>query len=208
MSNLSLRFVLASQSPRRKELFSHLGIPFDIYTADLSEETRQTEPPRVVEDLAEQKRQAVEAKVKFSSFAILAADTLVFLEQEILSKPQDRQEAEKMLIRLAGRTHQVWTGVSLAFYHEKNCLYQETFSVKTEVSFDPIDDDFLNRYLDSQESLDKAGAYGIQGMALAFIGHIHGSYSNVVGLPLSHVKQKIDLFLQRQYLAGYKVLFS
>lgn len=180
------KLILASQSPRRRELLSYLGYPFAVIAADIIEHSTHREPAQIVEDLAQQKAHKVSQENPDAW--VLGSDTIVSLEGKILGKPQGREGAQEMLSALAGKTHQVFTGVAL--YYQAKC--RKCFSVKTEVTFSDISSAEMQRYLASDEPYDKAGAYGIQGMALGFITAIEGSYSNVVGLPLYEVKMALQ----------------
>ena len=120
---------------------------------------------------------------------VLGADTTVILDDEYLNKPRDPEDACRMLRRLAGRTHQVYTGISLLFVENGAVRQRATDSARTDVTFDALPEDVIAAYVATGESLDKAGAYGIQGNALTFIPHIDGDYFNVVGLPLEYVRR-------------------
>ncbi|WP_263366828.1 Maf family protein [Edaphobacter bradus] len=178
--------ILASSSPRRRELLSQAGLDFTVEHADISEEPQPNEPPaKYVQRLAVEKAQAVWDRRKAADssddpITVLGADTVVVLDGHILGKPADPSEARHMLERLAGRTHQVLTGVA-AINHRAIVSDVEV----TQVFFDLIDEDELVHYLASGEPLDKAGAYGIQGYAARWIPRIEGCYFNVMGLPLS-----------------------
>ncbi|MCM3021886.1 Maf family protein [Heyndrickxia ginsengihumi] len=179
MSNL----ILASSSPRRKELLQTLQIPFDIVTSNVDESFQpKTAPETVVMDLACRKAEAV-AKHHPES-VVVGADTLVVFEEQFLGKPKDREHALHMLQTLSGRTHSVYTGVAVYFQHE-----METFYELTEVTFWNLSLQEIEHYLNSGESFDKAGAYGIQGLGSLFVRNIHGDYYNVVGLPISRLNR-------------------
>ncbi|HLL51928.1 MAG TPA: Maf family protein [Myxococcaceae bacterium] len=172
-----MRLVLASSSPRRRELLSSLGLTFEVKGADIDEAVRPGEsPPAYVERLAREKAAAVAAK--YPGAAVLAADTSVVLEEEILGKPKDVADAERMLAALSGRGHSVLTGIAVAGPLERSRV------IGTEVRFRPLSPEEIAWYARTGEPLDKAGAYAIQGIAGAFISEIRGSPSNVVGLPL------------------------
>lgn len=195
-------FVLASQSPRRKELIGHLKIPFMQLSAGIDELSDLQSPPEVAEDLAAQKGKCVAGELarnhgKLENPFILSSDTIVCLGDEILGKPKDRDEARETLLKLSGQTHTVYTGVSLRYLHPLFGEGQQTdcFHAATRVSFGKIDAETLELYLESGDSLDKAGAYGIQGMGLTFIKSIDGPYSNVVGLPLAQLCEKLAKIL-------------
>lgn len=187
------QLILGSQSPRRKELLQWTFIPFKIVTSDIEEVSDKTDVAELVQDLAYQKAKHVYDKVisDYNNPIVLGADTIVVLGDEVLGKPKDREEAKKTLLKLMGKSHDVLTGVCL--FHQGGV---ETFYDKTKVYFDEISDELLELYLDTGESMDKAGSYGIQGAALGFIGRLEGSYSNVVGLPVNLVLKKIKSALE------------
>ncbi len=171
------RLILASGSPRRRAFLESLGLQFEVAPAELDETPLPAEAPRAyVQRLAAQKADAV--GIRFPQAAVLAADTTVVLEDEVLGKPQDASEARRMLERLSGRTHRVLTGVALGG------AARGAVVVETEVRFRVLEEAQLRWYLASGEPMDKAGAYAIQGLGGAFVERITGSYSNVVGLPL------------------------
>jgi len=175
--------ILASQSPRRKELLKKLQIPFQVVASNIDERLFADLPPTdLVVTLAEQKAKAV-SRFYPDSF-VIGADTIVTLDNEILGKPSDRQEAKQMLKRLSGRTHTVYTGVAVA--HKQ---IVESFIDKTEVTFWEVSEEEIDSYLDSGEPFDKAGAYGIQGLGALFVQAISGDYYSVVGLPIARLSR-------------------
>lgn len=202
-----ISLVLASQSPRRKELLSWLNIPFLIMTADLDEVSQEKTPQKVAEDLARQKGVAVFEKCRHQadfgkSFfpLIVSSDTLVALEDKIFNKPANKEEARSMLDELKGKTHTVYTGVSLIMLDPVTLEERRhLFSVATEVHFKKMSDDTRDLYVATGDSLDKAGAYGIQGMGLTFVESLKGSYSNVVGFPLVEFIEHLKDFLGAQH---------
>ena len=189
-NNEKFKMVLGSQSPRRKELMGWLDIPFDIVTSELEEKSSETIPQSFCEDIAKLKGDDVWNKVNNKKSFVVSSDTIVCIGNEILGKPKNSVEAKEMLLKLSASTHKVITSVYLKT-HEKS----HVFSVSSEVTFDNIDPYTMDLYLASGESLDKAGAYGIQGKGLAFISDLRGSYSNVVGFPLSHFVKELCRFL-------------
>ena len=171
--------VLASQSPRRRELLALLGVPFRVQPAAVDETPRAGEAPDAyVARTAADKARAVSAP------AVLAADTAVVLDERILGKPRDREDAGAMLGRLSGREHSVLTAVVLRCGEAVQAV-----TVRTAVTFDRLDAARIDAYLATDEPWDKAGAYGIQGLAGAFVRSLSGSYSNVVGLPLVETRE-------------------
>ena len=169
--------ILASQSPRRKELMEKLNIPFTVRVADIDE----TPDPKlsVKEDVARLSRLKAEAIPRQPEDIVVAADTIVVLDGEQLGKPKDREEAALMLTRLSGNTHQVMTGLTL-LQGSKQVTHVEV----TEVTFRPLSPVEIQAYVDSGDCDDKAGAYGIQSGAAVFVEKICGDYYNVVGLPV------------------------
>lgn len=169
--------VLASASPRRRELLSQLDIRFTVSAADIDETPQAGEAAEAyVGRLAREKARVVASR--HPGAWVLAADTTVALGAELLGKPRDAEEAQAMLTRLSGRTHDVYTGVALAGRHE------ETLVVRTRVTFRSLSPGEMSWYANSGEPLDKAGAYAIQGKGGFLVAGVEGSPSNVVGLPL------------------------
>ncbi len=174
--------ILASASPRRRELLERNGVQVCVEPADIDEHHADGELPQdYVHRMAVSKCRHIVRKHRGEHVHVLGADTIVVLGSEILGKPQDAVMAMKMLRELSGREHVVMTAVCLI-----NALdgAEESFVCKTIVQFDEISDQRLSRYVASGEPMDKAGAYGIQGGAEGFVKRIDGSYTNVVGLPL------------------------
>jgi septum formation protein len=175
------QLILASSSPRRRELLAKAGFTFDVHAADIDESLHAAEQPKdYVQRLALEKAQTIAASHPHA--VVLGADTTVVLEGEVLGKPTDHADAERMLRLLSGRTHQVYTGLAVVRGSEHR-IHVET----TDVVFRSITDEELKTYLASGDAMDKAGAYGIQGYAARWIPRIEGNYFNVVGLPLSAV---------------------
>lgn len=179
--------VLASRSPRRAELLSAAGIEFTVRTADVDETPHDGETPdHYVQRLAEEKALAVTAA---DNEIVLGADTTVVLGSVILGKPADEADAMRMLSELAGRKHEVITGICL---RKGSRVLRDCAS--TAVWFAPMCTADIDAYVKSGEPMDKAGAYGIQGLASKFVERIDGSYSNVVGLPVALVYQNLRKF--------------
>lgn len=176
--------VLASASPRRRELLALLGRPFEVVVADVDETVLAGESPAAAaERLARAKATAV-ARVGARAGAVtIGADTIVVLDDEILGKPHDAAEAASMLRALSGRAHDVLTGVAVVDAAGDIA----SFVTRTEVTFVELSAAQIDAYVATGDPLDKAGAYGIQGPAGAFVAEIHGSYHNVVGLPLAQL---------------------
>ena len=180
---------LASGSPRRQELLTQLGISFEKVVPGIEELRRPHESAQqYVGRLAREKAQAGVA-LTAHDLPVLGADTIVILNGEVLEKPRDAAHAAVMLRMLSGNTHQVMTAVALAdSQHTLDCL------VVTEVTFRTLSDDDITHYVASGEPLDKAGAYGIQGLGGCFVRKINGSYHAVVGLPLVETYELLSNF--------------
>lgn len=211
-----MRYILASASPRRKELLKKTGISFEIIPSSIEERITKTIPSEIVMELAEQKARAVYESLLSSGSAsltagtsvsrlcgadtdvddltVIGADTIVVYRGEILGKPADKSEAYDMLSLLSDRTHQVYTGVSLMI-RKRGKLSVRTFSEKTDVTFYPVHPDDLHAYVESGDPLDKAGAYGIQGDFAIHVKEIKGDYNNVVGLPIGRLYQELQQIL-------------
>ena len=180
------RVVLASASPRRAELLRAAGIEFEVAPAHVDETVRDGEPPDAyVTRVAAEKARAMPGR--FPGRVILAADTTVVVDHHILSKPEDHDDARRMLRLLSGRTHEVITGVALL--HPDGNI--DVRLDRTDVEVAPLSAAEIDWYVQSGEPMDKAGAYAIQGLASRFVTSIRGSYSNVVGLPVSLVYQML-----------------
>ena len=184
------RIVLASQSPRRRELLEQMGIArFDIIPARGEEQMdRPLEPGKLVECLALAKARETALQVEQSALGI-AADTVVVLEGRVLGKPADEAEAFDMLSALSGRTHQVYTGVALMQGGRT-----KSASECTDVTFRPLTEGEIRGYIAAGESMDKAGAYGIQGRGALLVEGIRGDYFNVVGLPVCRLGKMLKKF--------------
>lgn len=196
MQGKTFKLILGSQSPRRKELLGYLGIDFEVRTADLDEVSSFTDPVDVVKDLALQKGGAVLASLDQSieNPFIISSDTIVCLGDEIFNKPRDREDARRILSRLSGKKHIVRTAVAFTIRNQE----PHVFVIETAVTFDEITNDLMEVYLATDDSLDKAGAYGIQGPSLTFISRLEGSYSAVVGFPLSDTVEQLKVFFGTQ----------
>ncbi|GER66189.1 septum formation protein Maf [Weizmannia acidilactici] len=178
--------ILASGSPRRKELLQKLQIPFIVEKSDEDELIDLTGPPEaIVKELACRKAESVAAH--FPEDVVVGADTVVALEDRILGKPGSRDEARRMLHRLSGKTHTVYTGVAVCCKGET-----EVFFEKTDVTFWHLSEKEIEQYMDSGEPFDKAGAYGIQGLGALFVKGVSGDYYNVVGLPVSRLYRMLS----------------
>lgn len=180
-----MTFILASASPRRREILSHIGLDFRVLVADVDEQSDLADGARLVEQLSERKALAVKQKLAASGAwdeqtVIIAADTVVVdPDGRILGKPTDKTDAARMLRMLSDNTHRVISGVAV-IAKDKTAVSHEI----TEVTFSHLDDAIIDRYVESGEPMDKAGAYGAQGFASLFVEGLDGDFFNVMGLPL------------------------
>lgn len=180
--------VLASGSPRRRELLAQIGLEFKVIPAKKEEEIRYSRPDQIVEDLSRQKAMEVAGQVAPGTI-VIGSDTVVALDGQILGKPGTKEKACEMLTLLAGRTHQVYTGVTVIVTGENEETV--TFCEKTDVRIYPMTQEEICRYVETGDPLDKAGAYGIQGTFAAYVEGISGSFYNVMGLPIGQLYQKL-----------------
>ena len=184
------KIILASASPRRKELLEQIGLSFQIEPARGEEHITSVIPREVVEELSYQKAMEVAQLHKEEDTLILGADTIVVYDNQIMGKPADEDEAKAMLRQLSGKTHCVFTGVTAVLWENKEKTVR-TFSEKTEVTFYPMSEEEIMFYVKTREPMDKAGAYGIQGIGAKYIQAICGDYNNVVGLPVARLYQEV-----------------
>ena len=188
------RLILASASPRRRELLAGLGIPFDVIVADVTEhEDPSTDPKVMVGHNSALKADWVAAR--HPDAYVLGADTTVFIDQTVLNKPRSLAEARAMLRQLSGRTHTVFTGIALRRQRDGAKVNQ---GITSEVTFLPFDDAVIDAYFDIVNPLDKAGGYGIQEGKELIIAGWEGSFTNIMGLPMEATKQ---ILTQRGLLA-------
>ena len=182
------RFILASNSPRRRELLSVTGYGFDVVPSDADESLPDgIDPESATRILAE--RKCLDVLECNEDAVVLGCDTVVALEGLILGKPKDREDAFKMLSTLSGRTHTVFSGVCIASQGRK-----EVFCEKTEVTFYNLSDETIRSYIETGEPMDKAGSYGIQAFGAALVKKINGDYFTVVGLPLARCQRVLASF--------------
>jgi septum formation protein len=188
---LNMQIILASASPRRKELLKYLGIEFDIIIPDIHEHAHDDETP---EDFCARisREKALAVKKDFQDSLIIAADTIVVIDGEILGKPKNSDEACSYLRLLCGRQHTVFTAFTILFPGECNEI---TRVVNSTVHFADMSEDDIIWYVSTGEPMDKAGAYGLQGIGAAFVDRIDGSFTNVIGLPLSEVYKEIKPYI-------------
>ena len=183
-----MKFILASSSPRRQDLLQRLKTPFDVILPDVDESTIISDgsPGSYCTTLAELK--ANDISQHYPNELVIGADTIVFLSDKILGKPDDKAAAEHMLQTLSGKTHQVYTGVCLK-WTEQNIHH--LFAEITTVTFRDLDKNDIDHYIESCPPYDKAGAYGIQDWSAVFVKEIRGCYDNVVGFPISRFYQEL-----------------
>ena len=205
------QIILASQSPRRKELLEQIGLEFEICPAKGEEIITKSIPEEVVMELSKQKAEEVAALVSSfgenhkeittpSDILVIGADTVVAYDGKILGKPVDEADAKRMLKMLAGNTHSVFTGVTLVLIDKSGRAGELVFYEKTDVKMHPMTETEIDRYIATGEPMDKAGSYGIQGKCAIYIEKIDGDYNNVVGLPITRIYQElkkigIDIYL-------------
>lgn len=203
-----MKIILASASPRRRELLGQIGLTFEVRLSGVEEKAASEEPGAMVCELSGQKAEAVLEECRESrDVLVIGADTVVALDGRILGKPSCAEEAVRMLEELSGRTHEVYTGVTLLYRREarqnvpaedggrKREIIRKTFYEKTKVSFYPVDRQEIALYVKSGECMDKAGAYGIQGIFARYVRGIEGDYNNVVGLPVGRIYQEAKEWL-------------
>lgn len=198
---MKYRLILASGSPRRKELLEQIGAEFEILPAKGEEVITSTIPSQVVMELSSQKAEevagrfevelGVSAKDKESAVIILGADTVVAYDDQILGKPKNKEDAVNMLKLLSGNTHSVFTGVTL-IWCKNGIREKQSFFAETKVTMYPLTEQEIQAYVETGEPMDKAGAYGIQGKGAVLVEKIDGDYNNVVGLPVAMVCRKLS----------------
>lgn len=205
------QIILASQSPRRKELLEQIGLEFEICPAKGEEIITKTVPEEVVMELSKQKAEEVAAMVSSfgdvhkdittpSDILVIGADTVVAYDGQILGKPKDEEDAKRMLTMLSGNTHSVFTGVTLVLIDKSGRAGELVFYEKTDVKMHEMTEKEIDRYISTFEPMDKAGSYAIQGKCAIHIEKIDGDYNNVVGLPITRIYQElkkigIDIYL-------------
>ena len=206
--SMKKRIILGSASPRRRELLEQIGIEFEIVVSDAREHYKSTRPEEIVRELALMKAEHVAKEVErrekeraeqasiprletgevhLCNVVILGADTIVVRDGQILGKPSDEEEAFSMLKSLQGRAHQVYTGIAVLNFDGSGSLRTISHAEETKVYVHEMTDEEIRRYIAAGESMDKAGAYGVQGRFAAFIDRIEGDYYNVVGLPVAYL---------------------
>ena len=180
-----MHLILASQSPRRKELLGLFGVDFSVRAADIDETMDPEKPP--FEEVARVSRAKARAIGCSADEVVVAADTIVVCDGQVLGKPRDEADAQRMLTMLSGRTHQVMTGLTVMTPEDT-----ETCTEVAEITFRPLSQKEIRSYVRTGEPMDKAGAYGIQGGAALFAEKINGDFYNVMGLPVCRLGQILD----------------
>ncbi|WP_302629810.1 Maf family protein [uncultured Eubacterium sp.] len=198
------KIILASNSPRRRELMMQAGYEFEVIASNMDENTTETKPSLIVKDLSMQKAENVFNNimkvVNLSldaytglSLMIIGADTIVSKDDVIMGKPKDYDEAFNMIHSLQGNVHQVYTGVSIILYNfETQDKTVRSFHACTDVEVYPMSDSEINNYISTGDCYDKAGSYGIQGPFAVYVKGIHGDYNNVVGLPIAKLYRELQ----------------
>ncbi len=182
-----MKIILASASPRRRELIKNLGIEYEVKTADCEEETVLGEHPKDTVTRLSRTKALWVAERETAPAIVIGADTVVAIDDEILGKPANRDEAAKMLRELSGRTHRVYTGITVTDGNKTVSEY-----VRTDVKFYELSDKQIESYVSTGEPMDKAGAYGIQEYGSLLVESISGDYFNVVGLPVSRLRRVLN----------------
>lgn len=190
------KVILASGSPRRKELLEQVGVAFEILVANGEELITKTRPCEVVEELSHMKAQEVAHRYQQDyevneDTIIIGADTIVAFGEEILGKPKNEEDARNTLDKLQNHTHQVYTGVTVIILTKDGASKCACFHEKTDVTMYPATKEQIAAYVATLEPMDKAGSYGIQGKGAALVKGIHGDYNNVVGLPVARLLQEV-----------------
>ncbi|MCR4990803.1 MAG: Maf family protein [Lachnospiraceae bacterium] len=196
------KIVLASASPRRKELLEKIGLEFDICPSDKEEHVTSDIPSEVCVELSRQKAIDVASSIKSyneshpeittpQDIMVIGADTIVSCDGKILGKPVDEEDAKRMIKMLSDNTHEVFTGVTIVMVYKNGKAGEYSFFESTKVTCYPISDEDIDEYIASGEPMDKAGAYGIQGSFIKHVKSIEGEFSNVVGLPIARLYQEL-----------------
>ena len=219
--------ILASASPRRRQLLELTGIPFEVIVSDAPEDTKEKEPGRIVEDLSYLKAEAVARELDETrkDLVVLGADTIVWQNGQVMGKPRNEEQAREMIRQLQGSRHSVFTGVTLigptGLSREEVCreirpestdrirltehgLLAVSFHCETKVAVSPMDESEISGYIATGEPFDKAGGYGIQGPFAVFVEAISGDYHNVVGLPVAEVYRHLKR-LNRVFMTRYMI---
>ena len=189
-----MKIILASASPRRKELLKQIGMSFKTMPSVKEEKITKNTPEEIVEELSYQKAVDICGQLGDSmkeDFVVIGADTIVSIWGEVMGKPADKEDACEMLSKLQGKSHQVYTGVTLAWKYKDTPAMFHTFHECSDVTVYPLTEEEIRSYVNSGEPMDKAGAYAVQGKFAAYIQGICGDYNNIVGLPVGRVYQEM-----------------
>lgn len=192
-----MSIILASASPRRRQLLAQAGYEFEVLVSEADEHIEKSRPEEMVKELSRRKAKAVVDALdrtpgKGDSILVIGADTIVVHKGVVLGKPADEEEAFSMLRSLSADTHQVYTGETMILLKDSGGPLTVTFAECTDVEMRELSDQEIRDYIASGDPMDKAGAYGIQGKAAVFVSGIHGDYYNVVGLPICRTVMEID----------------
>ena len=191
-NNKKQKLILASCSPRRRELIKLLGMDFECISVDADESTNETVPSKAVQEISAKKaRAALSARKIARDEVIIGADTIVVFNEKLLGKPVDDKDAERMLLMLSGQTHFVYTGVTLIYLDCNNNVAEISFAEKTEVNFAEISLEEIKKYISTGNHKDKAGSYAIQDEFGVHITGIKGDYNNVVGFPVARIYSEL-----------------
>jgi septum formation protein len=189
------RIILASASPRRREIMERMGIPFEVFSSNVEEKVTQMEPASMVQALAAVKAEDVDSRIlekkNDENRIVIGADTMVFCGGNALGKPKDAEDAVSILQMLSGREHEVYTGVSIILTDREKGKNNIQFAVCTRVTVAPLKKEQILDYVATGEPMDKAGAYGIQGKFGIYIWGIAGDYYNIVGLPIAKIYETL-----------------
>ena len=202
-----MRIILASGSPRRRELLEQIGLEFEIMVSHSEENAHHKSPEKLVEALSRQKAEAVFHMLPTDeAVLVIGADTVVARKGSVLGKPKNKKGAEKMLSKLSGKAHKVYTGVTLLYRRSGTDgpegtdssakVQRKTFHEVTKVRFFPLTEEEIKAYVATGDPMDKAGAYGIQGFFARYVESIEGDYNNVVGLPVGRLYQEAKEWLE------------
>lgn len=184
-----MNLILASKSPRRKELLTQAGYQFKIMVSDVDETVDETNPIEKVLAIAKKKGNDVFNKYNFNDVVILSADTIVVINNEVLGKPKNVDDARLMIKKLQNNVHQVYTAVYIKSQNNEDCFVE-----KTDVSVGEMTEEEIEEYINTSEPYDKAGGYGIQGIFSRYISSIKGDYYNVMGLPIYKVREVLKKY--------------
>lgn len=193
---MNQKIILASASPRRRELLAQIGLEFEVKVSNKEEVYTSTKPQKIVEELALMKAENVASDlqaegVELKNTIVIGADTIVVRDEEILGKPKNEDHAYEILLSLQGRAHEVYTGVAILSYNNAGEKEIINHAVETKVHVHEMSEEEIHAYIATGDPMDKAGAYGIQGSFAAYVDGIEGDYYNVVGLPVSYVYQQL-----------------